>query len=96
MDAIAWRFESCGGRWQFPNENLLSCMMIPLALPIFNRAITRESMFDLLFGRASAHVAINVDSFAKLCSTAGLGVRWSTRREAARLVKALSSPVVQG
>lgn len=79
-------FASCGGRPQFPQANLLECMTIPLALPIFSRDIPRESMFDLLFGRTSVFFAIDLNVFAKLCNLAGLCVRWPTRKEAARLL----------
>lgn len=78
-------FEGCGGKPGFPRDNLISCMQVPLALPVFCRAIPKEHMFDILFGRVVVHIAINMDAFITLCRTNGLEARWSTRKEAAKL-----------
>jgi len=72
-------FEGCGGKPGFPMDNLISCMQIPLALPVFCREIPKEFMFDILFGRVVVYLAINMDSFIDLCCENGLEARWSTK-----------------
>jgi hypothetical protein len=78
-------FEECGGKPGFPIDNLISCMQVPLALPVFCRGIPKEHMFDILFGRVVVYLAINMDAFIDLCCANGLEARWSTRKEAAKL-----------
>ncbi|MHB8057274.1 MAG: hypothetical protein ACYDHC_05195 [Desulfuromonadaceae bacterium] len=78
-------FEQCGGKEGFPITNLISCMQVPLALPVFSREIPREHMFDILFGRVVVYLGINMDAFIELCRANGLDARWSTRKEAAKL-----------
>jgi hypothetical protein len=78
-------FEGCGGKPGFPRDNLISCMQVPLALPVFCRGIPKEHMFDILFGRVVVYLGINMDKFIDLCCANGLEARWSSRKEAAKL-----------
>lgn len=82
----AWVEHTCSAK-VFSVVNLIDCMLNPLALPIYLRRIPRESMFDILFGRAIVWLAIDADAFAKLASYQGLPLRWSTKREAGELRK---------
>lgn len=80
----AW-FEHCSGNSAFPMCDLLQCMAMPLALPLFSRDIPREQKFDLLYGRASVFLGLDVDAFIELSRARDLPVRWSTKKEAARI-----------
>lgn len=80
-------FDSCGGGNNFPRARLIDSMTIPLALPIFNRQISPERMFDLLFGRLQVCMAVNVESLLAKIQREGLRVRFGTNRETSRLEK---------
>lgn len=67
-----------------PYANLMQSMTNPLALPVFDRAISEEQMFDLVAGRASAFVGLHLEEFARRARARGIGARWGTRKEAAR------------
>lgn len=79
-----WFYPS-GGRKGFPIANLLSCMVTPLALPLFCRDLPAEHVFDLLFGRCKVILGIHLDEFAARSQARGLPLAWSTKKEAARL-----------
>jgi hypothetical protein len=78
-------FDSCGGAERSPRARLFDSMKIPLALPVFNRQIPHEKMFDLLFGRLQVCMGVNVESLLAQCQKEGLQVRFGTNREASRL-----------
>ncbi len=67
----------------FPVTNLMNCMFIPLALPLFTRDLPSEQMFDLLFGRVIVNFGIHLDRFVELANRVGVQMRWSSKRHAA-------------
>jgi hypothetical protein len=78
-------FDSCGGTEHCPRARLFDSMKVPLALPVFNRQIPHEKMFDLLFGRLQVCMGVNVESLLGQCQKEGLQVRFGTNREASKL-----------
>jgi hypothetical protein len=78
-------FDSCGGTEHCPRARLFDSMKIPLALPLFNRQIPHEKMFDLLFGRLQVCMGVNVESLLSQCQKEGLQVRFGNNRETSRL-----------
>jgi len=56
-----------------------------LALPVFNRQIPHEKMFDLLFGRLQICMGVNVEAFLAKCQREGITVRSGTNRETSQL-----------
>ena len=67
----AW-FDSCGGTKDCPRVRLIDSMTTPLALPLFNKPIPHEKIFDILFGRLQVCMAVNVESLLKQCQQEGL------------------------
>lgn len=78
-------FDSCGGTESCPRARFLDSMKIPLALPVFNRQIPHEKMFDLLFGRLQICMGVNVEAFLAKCQREGITVRSGTNRETSQL-----------
>ncbi len=78
-------FDSCGGAPKYPRARLIDSMTIPLALPIFNRRIAPNKMFDILFGRVQVCMGINVEALLDRCRQEGLRVRFATNKEASQL-----------
>ncbi len=78
-------FDSCGGTENCPRARLFDSMKIPLALPLFNRQIPHEKMFDLLFGRLQVCMGVNIESLIAQLKRAGLQVRFGTNRETTQL-----------
>lgn len=70
---------------KLPIANLMTCMSHPLALPIYLRAIPVEQTFDLLFDRVAVFMLVDLDRFMKKASEIGVPMRWSTRKEAAKM-----------
>ncbi|MFT3828407.1 MAG: hypothetical protein QM691_01745 [Opitutaceae bacterium] len=82
----SWFSNSCSGK-AFPILNLMQCMEVPLALPVFSRNLSTESIFDLLFGRCRVYVGINLDGLIKNIESLGVRARWASRKETGRLNK---------
>lgn len=88
----AW-FEGSGGESGFPLENLLATSTFaPLGLPVLAKFLPREAKLDLMFARAVAYVAIDMNAFIALGRANGLNMRWSTPREAARMKRGTNRP----
>lgn len=85
-------FDSCGGTKRCPRAKFLDSMKIPLALPVFNRQISHEKMFDLLFGRLQMCMGVNVEAFLITCEREGIEVRFGTNRERSRLEQMGAKP----
>ena len=77
-------FDQCGGTPQCPRGSLLSSIIHPLALPIFNVQINNDLKFDTLFGRIHVCIGFNVEGFLGQCKKAGLDVRFATNKEATK------------
>jgi hypothetical protein len=90
--SLAFRmwFHGCGAREACPAINFLQCMIDPLALPVFNRRLTPEHKFDLLFGRATLLLGLDWDKFVELGKEGGISFRWIARREAARMRRGIA------
>lgn len=69
----------------YPVVNLMNCMLIPLAKPIFIRGLPSEQKFDLLFGRVLVNFGIHLGHFVELANHLGVTVRWSSRQHAATI-----------
>jgi len=78
-------FDSCGGTERCPRSRLFDSLKIPLALPVFNRQMPHERMFDLLFGRLQICMGVNVEKLLSRCQKEGLRVRFGSNREASQL-----------
>lgn len=93
-----------GGDEHSPRARIVDSMRIPLALPLFNRVLPAEAIFDLLFGRMQICMGISVPELLRKCSESGISVRFATRRERGLLegrggagyVKADGKPVFVG
>ncbi len=84
---VAFRvwFDECSDGKRFPVVNLMQCMEMPLALPVFNRALTEEQMFDLLFGRCKIYLGIQLNKLMGLITELDVSTRWSSRKEAGKV-----------
>ena len=71
-------FDKCGGTPQCPRGSLLSSIIHPLALPIFNLQINNDLKFDTLFGRIHVCFGFNLEGFLGQCKKSGLEVRFAT------------------
>ena len=80
----AWFQHECK-RSDFPLVNILDSMRSPLALPLFCRNLGKENIFDLIFGRCSLFLALNLDGYIELSRRSGIPLRWATKKEVARL-----------
>ncbi len=80
----AW-FDQMGGTPECPRSRLIDCMRTPLALPIFNRDISDEDKFDVLFGRKQVCMGICIESLLSECEETGFSVRFATNKELGRL-----------
>jgi hypothetical protein len=79
--------EAEGWKPGYPATNILQSMYAPLGLPVFSRKLEVEQIFDLLFGRSFILLGLHLDRFIASARKTGLPMRWSTRKEAARLSK---------
>lgn len=78
-------FDEFGGTANCPRVRLLDAMSHPLALPIFNRDISDEQKFDILFGRKNVCIGLNVGAFLKKLEEVGFKVRTASNKEASKL-----------
>ena len=78
----------------FHVARLNECMKIPLALPVFNRPLPAEAMFDMLFGRLNVCVGINIPKLIHDCEMAGMNARYATRREMASASRVKANPML--
>ncbi|UXA47913.1 hypothetical protein M0D44_16505 [Xanthomonas prunicola] len=62
-------------------SRLADCMHVPLAPPVFFRALTDEVKMDLLFGRMNVCIAVSIPRLIETCEMAGMDVRHATRKE---------------
>lgn len=83
--AFLGSLNAIGSLEDFQMATLADCLVNPLALPLFNRGIPDDAIFDLMFGRMHVCVAINVPQFIEDCEMSGLDARPATRREMAEV-----------
>ena len=60
---------------------LADCLRVPLAPPVFSRALANEIMMDLIFGRMNVCIAVSIPRLIEVCEMAGIDVRYATRKE---------------
>lgn len=78
----------------FHVARLNNCMKIPLALPVFNRPLPSEAMFDMLFGRLNVCVGINIPKLILDCEMAGMNARYATKKEMALAYRVKANPIL--
>lgn len=78
-------FDSSGATKNSPRSTLFDSMHLPLALPLFNKPISEEKIFDLLFGRLHVCMGICVERLVIQCEKEGLKVRAGSNRETSQL-----------
>ena len=78
-------FDHYEGGLESPRCRLYDCMIVPLALTIFNLKISDEHKFDLLFGRKNVCLGLNITNFIEGLEKVGLTVREATNKEASKM-----------
>jgi len=76
-----------GGDARSPRSTLIQAMAVPLALPLFNRGLAPDTVFDIMFGRMQVCMGVSVPAFLERCVRAGMGTRPATRKERGELMK---------
>jgi len=76
-----------GGDQSSPRARLVDSMHIPLALPLFNRGLPPEAIFDLMFGRMHVCMGISIPKLIEQCTKDGISSRVATGKEQGKLLK---------
>lgn len=76
-----------GGDANSPRAKLVDSMRFPLALPLFNRPLTPDAIFDLMFGRMQVCMGISIPKLIEQCTKSGISWRSATGKEQAELQK---------
>jgi hypothetical protein len=76
-----------GGDANSPRARLVDSMRVPLALPLFNRPLPPDAIFDLMFGRMQVCMGISIPNLVEQCTKSGISWMSATGKEQAELQK---------
>jgi hypothetical protein len=65
----------------YPVFNFRHKIQIPVTEPIFYLGLSKETIFDILFGRINIVMSINIDKFIELCNLNGLDAGYLSKKE---------------
>ena len=65
----------------YPVFNFRHKIQIPVTEPIFYLGLSKETIFDILFGRINIVISINIDKFIELCNLNGLDAGYLSKKE---------------
>lgn len=68
----------------YPVFNFRHKIKIPVTEPIFYLGLSKETIFDILFGRINIIISINIDKFIELCNLNGLDASYLSVKETMR------------
>lgn len=66
---------------EYPVFNFRHKIQIPVTEPIFYLGLSKETIFDILFGRINIVISINIDKFIELCNLNGLDAGYLSKKE---------------
>lgn len=66
---------------EYPVFNFRHKIQIPVTEPIFYLGLSKETIFDILFGRINIVMSINIDKFIELCNLNGLDAGYLSKKE---------------
>ena len=89
VQPFAWARRICNVEYSLVEQS-------PLALAPILPGLSSDHVFDLIFGRCSLFLGIDLGSFIGLAKENGFLVRWSSRKEAARLLKGTRMAKIDG
>ncbi|MFW2600340.1 hypothetical protein [Aliarcobacter butzleri] len=65
----------------YPVINFRYKFQIPVTEPIFYLGLSKETIFDIFFGRINIIISINLDKFIELCNLNGLDAGYLSKKE---------------
>jgi len=66
---------------EYPVFNFRHKIQIPVTEPIFYLGLSKETIFDILFGRINIVMSINIDKFIELCNLNDLDTGYLSKKE---------------
>ncbi len=89
-----WRFYGKEVLKEFNNDypvyDLMSTLGITVSEPVFVKPFGDDHIIDLVIGRIKMYIGIDFDKLIQFSNDMGLPMRWSTRKELAKLIGEMS------